>query len=71
MKPAATSGDNGAFSVQKLIFRQRRYLDTIPPRKSVFEFALRARQITILAALATQFYAICGLASRQNSDSLE
>ncbi|MFN4894814.1 MAG: hypothetical protein ACK5HO_03435 [Pseudomonadota bacterium] len=33
------------------------------PRKSIFEFALRARKITILGALATQFREICGLAA--------
>jgi hypothetical protein len=38
------------------------YRDTIPARKSIFEFALRARKITILGALATQFHEICGLA---------
>jgi hypothetical protein len=37
------------------------YLDTIPPQKSIFEFALRARKITILGALATQFHEISGL----------
>jgi hypothetical protein len=41
MKPTTASDDNGAFSAQK----------------SIFEFALRARKITILGALATQFYA--------------
>jgi hypothetical protein len=42
-------------------FRTGRYHDTIPPRKSIFEFVLRARKITILGALATQFHAKCGL----------
>jgi hypothetical protein len=37
------------------------YLDTIPPQKSIFEFALRARKITILGALATQFHEMSGL----------
>jgi hypothetical protein len=37
------------------------YLDTIPPRKSIFKFALRARKITVLGALATQFHEISGL----------
>jgi hypothetical protein len=45
MKPATTIADNGAFSVQK----------------SIFGFALRARKITILGALATQFHEISGL----------
>ncbi|MFN4896678.1 MAG: hypothetical protein ACK5GN_00310 [Pseudomonadota bacterium] len=45
MKPATTIADNGAFSAQK----------------SIFEFALRARKITILGAFATQFHEICGL----------
>ncbi|MFN5063690.1 MAG: hypothetical protein ACK5GN_12700 [Pseudomonadota bacterium] len=45
MKPATASDDNGAFSAQK----------------SIFEFALRARKITILGALATQFHEISGL----------
>jgi hypothetical protein len=40
------------------------YLNTILPRKSIFEFALRARKITILGALATQFHEICGLGCR-------
>ena len=47
MKPATTIADNGAFSVQK----------------SIFEFALRARKITILGALATQFHEISELES--------
>ncbi|MFN5062578.1 MAG: hypothetical protein ACK5GN_07005 [Pseudomonadota bacterium] len=38
------------------------YHDTIPTQKSIFEFALRARKITILGALATQFHEISGLA---------
>ena len=38
------------------------YHDTIPPQKSIFEFALRARKITILGALATQFHEMSGLA---------
>jgi hypothetical protein len=37
------------------------YHDTIPTQKSIFEFALRARKITILGALATQFHEISGL----------
>ena len=45
MKPATMITDNGAFSVQK----------------SIFEFSLRARKITILGALATQFHEISGL----------
>jgi hypothetical protein len=45
MKPATPSANNGAFSVQK----------------SIFEFALRARKITILGALATQFHEMSGL----------
>jgi hypothetical protein len=45
MKPAAASADNGAFSAQK----------------SIFEYALWARKITILSALATQFHEISGL----------
>ncbi|MFN4895994.1 MAG: hypothetical protein ACK5HO_09405 [Pseudomonadota bacterium] len=48
MKPATTIADNGAFSVQK----------------SIFEFALRARKITIPGALATQFHEISGLRGR-------
>ncbi|MFN4895342.1 MAG: hypothetical protein ACK5HO_06120 [Pseudomonadota bacterium] len=31
------------------------------PRKSIFEFALRARKITIPGALAKQFHEISGL----------
>ncbi|MFN4896713.1 MAG: hypothetical protein ACK5GN_03215 [Pseudomonadota bacterium] len=49
MKPATASDDNGAFSAQK----------------SIFEFALRARKITIIGALATQFHEICGLGGGQ------
>jgi hypothetical protein len=45
MEPATASDNNGAFSVQK----------------SIFEFALRARKITIPGALATQFHEICEL----------
>ncbi|MFN4895894.1 MAG: hypothetical protein ACK5GN_03480, partial [Pseudomonadota bacterium] len=45
----------------KIDFRTGMYLDTIPPQKSIFEFALRARKITILGALATQFHEISGL----------
>jgi hypothetical protein len=37
------------------------YLDTIPPQKPIFEFALRARKIAILGTLATQFHEISGL----------
>ncbi|MFN5062857.1 MAG: hypothetical protein ACK5GN_08415 [Pseudomonadota bacterium] len=48
MKPATKIADNGAFSVQK----------------SIFEFALRARKITIPGALATQFHEISGLRGR-------
>ncbi|MFN4894357.1 MAG: hypothetical protein ACK5GN_12570 [Pseudomonadota bacterium] len=48
MKPATTIAGNGAFSVQK----------------SIFEFALRARKITIPGALATQFHEIYGLTVR-------
>ncbi|MFN4895747.1 MAG: hypothetical protein ACK5HO_08150, partial [Pseudomonadota bacterium] len=47
----------------KIDFRTGMYHDTIPPQKSIFEFALRARKITILGALATQFHEICGLGS--------
>jgi hypothetical protein len=47
----------------KNYFPTGRYLDTIPPGKYFFEFALRARKITILGALATQFHEKCGLAA--------
>ncbi|MFN4896374.1 MAG: hypothetical protein ACK5HO_11355, partial [Pseudomonadota bacterium] len=33
----------------------------LKPQKSIFEFALRTRKITILGALATQFHEISGL----------
>jgi hypothetical protein len=36
----------------------------LKPQKSIFKFALRARKITILGALATQFNEISGLAFR-------
>jgi hypothetical protein len=36
------------------------YLDTIPPQKSIFEFALWARKITILGALVTQLHEMSG-----------
>jgi hypothetical protein len=48
MKPATPSADNGTFSRQK----------------SIFEFSLRARKITSLGALATQFHEISGLICR-------
>jgi hypothetical protein len=38
-----------------------RYLDTIPPCRYLVEFARRARNITTLGALATQFHEECGL----------
>ncbi|MFN5061494.1 MAG: hypothetical protein ACK5GN_01480, partial [Pseudomonadota bacterium] len=49
MKPATASDENGAFSAQK----------------SIFEFALRARKITIIGALATQFHEISGLEAKK------
>ncbi|MFN4897011.1 MAG: hypothetical protein ACK5GN_00685 [Pseudomonadota bacterium] len=58
MKPATASHDNGAFSAQKSIFGPECIAIRFRPRKSIFEFALRARKITILGALATQFYEI-------------
>jgi hypothetical protein len=62
MKPATTSADNGAFLSSKIDFRTGMYLDTIPPQKLIFEFALRAQKITILGALVTQFHEMSGLA---------
>jgi hypothetical protein len=61
MKPATTIADNGAFSVQKSIFGPECISIRLKPQKSIFEFALRARKITILGALATQFHEISGL----------
>jgi hypothetical protein len=61
MKPATASADNGAFSVPKYYLQTGRYLDTIPPCRYLVEFALRARNITTLGALATQFHEKCGL----------
>ncbi|MFN5063295.1 MAG: hypothetical protein ACK5GN_10650 [Pseudomonadota bacterium] len=61
MKPATMITDNGAFSVQKSIFGPECITIRFKPRKSFFEFALRARKITIPGALATQFHEISGL----------
>ncbi|MFN4894589.1 MAG: hypothetical protein ACK5HO_02290, partial [Pseudomonadota bacterium] len=61
MKPATTIADNGAFSVQKSIFGPECITIRLKPQKSIFEFALRTRKITILGALATQFHEISGL----------
>ncbi|MFN4896098.1 MAG: hypothetical protein ACK5GN_04965 [Pseudomonadota bacterium] len=66
MKPATASDDNGAFSAQKSIFGPECIAIRLKPRKSIFEFALRARKITILGALATQFHEIWGLERNQN-----
>ncbi|MFN4895594.1 MAG: hypothetical protein ACK5GN_08475 [Pseudomonadota bacterium] len=63
MKPATASDDNGAFSAQKSIFGPECIAIRFKPRKSIFEFALRARKITILGAPATQFHEICELAA--------
>jgi hypothetical protein len=63
MKAATASDDNGAFSVQKSIFGPEGITIRLKPQKSIFEFALRAREITILGALATQFHEISGLAT--------
>ncbi|MFN5062454.1 MAG: hypothetical protein ACK5GN_06370 [Pseudomonadota bacterium] len=60
MKPATASDDNSAFSVQKSIFGPECIAIRLKPRKSIFEFAPRARTIAILGALATQFHEICG-----------
>jgi hypothetical protein len=46
----------------KRLSQTGRYLDTIPPCRYLVEFALRARNITTLGALATQFHEKCGLA---------
>jgi hypothetical protein len=64
MKPATASADNGAFSVQKTIFRLEGISIRFRPENSFFEFALWARTITNLGALATQFHEKCGLISR-------
>jgi hypothetical protein len=66
MKPATASDDNGVFSAQKSIFGPECIAIRLKPRKSIFEFALRARKITILGALATQFHEIWGLERNQN-----
>ncbi|MFN5062610.1 MAG: hypothetical protein ACK5GN_07165 [Pseudomonadota bacterium] len=58
MKPATASDDNGAFSAQKSIFGPEGIAIRLKPRISIFEFALRARKITILGALTTQFHEI-------------
>ena len=60
MTLATASADNGAFSVQKTISGRKvsRY------DSDFVEFALRARTITTLGALATQFHEKCGLKSR-------
>ncbi|MFN4895501.1 MAG: hypothetical protein ACK5GN_05940 [Pseudomonadota bacterium] len=63
MKPATVSDDNGAFSAQKSIFGPECITMRLKPRKSIFESAFRARKITILGALATQFHEISGLAA--------
>ncbi|MFN4894905.1 MAG: hypothetical protein ACK5HO_03895 [Pseudomonadota bacterium] len=54
MEPTTASDDNGAFSVQKSIFGPECIAIRFKPRKSIFEFAPRARKITILGALAWQ-----------------
>ena len=51
MKPASTIADNGAFSVHKSIFGPEGITIRFKPRKSIFEFALRARKITIIGDL--------------------
>jgi hypothetical protein len=61
MKPATPSANNGAFLSSKIDFRTGIVSKYIPPQKSIFEFALRARKITILGALATQFHEMSGL----------
>jgi hypothetical protein len=61
MKPATASDDNGAFSAQKSIFGPDCIAIRVKPRKSIFEFALRARKITVPGALAKQFHEISGL----------
>jgi hypothetical protein len=61
MKPATAIADNGVFSVQKSIFGPECIPIRLKPQKSIFEFALRARKITIPGALATQFHEISGL----------
>ncbi|MFN4895753.1 MAG: hypothetical protein ACK5GN_07900 [Pseudomonadota bacterium] len=66
MKPATTIADNGTFFGSKIDFRTGMYHDTIPPQKSIFELALRARKITIPGALATQFREISGLGTKVN-----
>ncbi|MFN4895730.1 MAG: hypothetical protein ACK5GN_08760 [Pseudomonadota bacterium] len=63
MKPATTIADNGTFSVQKSIFGPECITIRLKPQKSIFEFTLRARKITIPGALATQFHEISGLAA--------
>ncbi|MFN4896449.1 MAG: hypothetical protein ACK5HO_11735 [Pseudomonadota bacterium] len=47
MKPATASDDSGAFSAQKSIFGPECIALRFKPRKSIFEFALRARKLTI------------------------
>ncbi|MFN4896239.1 MAG: hypothetical protein ACK5GN_13570 [Pseudomonadota bacterium] len=44
MKPATASDDNGAFSAQKSIFGPECIAIRFKPRKSIFEFALRAEK---------------------------
>ncbi len=42
-------------------FQAPRYLDTIRPHKSIFEFAIPTQKIRMLSALATQSHAISRL----------
>ncbi len=46
-----------------------RYLDTSPPRRYLVEFALRARTITTLGALAKQFHEKCGLITTRGANA--
>jgi hypothetical protein len=62
MKPATTSADDRAFSVQKSIFVPDVFRYYSAP-KIDFEFALWVRKITILGALAMRFHEMSGLAN--------